>query len=164
VPGVEAEFAFVFGRDLPPRSGGHAAEDVLAAVAGVQPVIEICDTRLAEWKTAGAEQIVADNAFYGALVLGTIVTDWRRLDLANHEAALRINGVVLGRGPGRLVLGNPLDALGWLANDLALRNIGLKAGQIVAAGSCTGLHFVTPGSVVDADFGSLGTVQINVTR
>lgn len=161
--GVEAEFAFVTERDLPPRARPYTRDEVTEVIAGVQPIIEICDTRLADWKAAGVEHIVADNAFHGGLVLGAIAKNWRELDLASHEVTLAIDGAIRGRGTGKLVLGHPVDAVTWLANDLAQRGITLKAGHVVAAGTCTGLHFAAPGSVVSADFGSLGQVQINVT-
>lgn len=160
--GVEAEFAFLIGRDLPPRSRPYTREEITEAITSVQPIIEICDTRLADWKAAGVEHIVADNAFHGGLVLGAVASDWRRLDLANHGITLSIDGTVRGKGTGKLVLGHPVDAVAWLANDLSERGVTLKAGHVVAAGTCTGLHFAAPGSAVSADFGSLGQVQINV--
>jgi 2-keto-4-pentenoate hydratase len=160
--GVEAEFAFLIGSDLQPRLSSYAREEVVNAIAGVQPIIEICDTRLADWKAAGVEHVVADNAFHGGLVFGTVAHDWRTLDLADHEVTLSIDGTVRGRGTGKLVLGHPVDALLWLVNDLSRRGATLKAGHIVAAGTCTGLHFAEAGSNVSADFGSLGCVQLDV--
>ncbi len=38
----------------------------------------------------------------------------------------------------------------------------LRAGDIVAAGTCTGLHYVTAPADVVADFGSLGEVRMTV--
>jgi 2-oxo-3-hexenedioate decarboxylase/2-keto-4-pentenoate hydratase len=160
--GVEAEFAFEMGRDLPPRRAPYTREEVAGAVDAVRPAIEVCDTRLADWKTAGIEHIVADNGFHGALVLGKPVRDWRRLDLAAHEAVLRVDGAERGRGTGALVLGHPLDSLAWLAGDLGRRGIALRAGDVVAAGTCTGLHFVEAGQAVRAELGALGAVEIRV--
>ena len=37
---------------------------------------------------------------------------------------------------------------------------GLKAGEIVSPGPCTGLDAVAPGDRVRADFGVLGAVEI----
>lgn len=160
--GVEAEFAFVMGADLPARGTEYDRATVAAAVASVVPAIEICDTRLADWKAAGLAQIVADNAFHGGVVAGRPVDDWRGFDLGTHEAVLSIDGTIRGRGTGALVLGHPLDALAWLANELSRCGHGLGKGDLVAAGTCTGLHFATPGATVAAEFGTLGSVQIRV--
>jgi len=160
--GVEAEFTFQLGRDLPSRGTPYSRAEVADAVAAVVPSIEICDTRLANWKAAGVAQMVADNGFHGGMVLAGGVTDWRRLDLAAHEVTLRIDGVLRGSGTGRLVLGHPLDSLAWLASDLSRRGRSLQAGDIVAAGTCTGLHNVGAPADVVADFGPFGDVRMTV--
>ena len=160
--GVEAEFTFRLGRDLPSRDTSYTRAEVTDAVAAVIPSIEICDTRLADWKAAGVAQMVADNGFHGGMVLADAVTDWHGLDLAAHEVTLLVDGVLRGRGAGRLVLGHPLDSLAWLATDLSRRGRSLKVGDIVAAGTCTGLHIVHAPAEVLADFGALGTVRMTV--
>ena len=132
-----------------------------AAVDAVVPLIEICDTRLSEWRTRRIEEITADNAFNGGVVVGTAFEEWRNLDLASHLVTLSVDGDRKGEGTGALVLGHPLIALTWLANEMSRRGDGLRAGELVAAGTCTGLHFVQAGSTVVADFGTvLGQVTI----
>ncbi len=160
--GVEAEFGFRMGRDLPARPAPYTRDEVAAAVAAVLPVIEICDTRFADWKAVGVADIVADNAFHGGLVTGAAFADWRALDLPTHEVVLSIDGAERGRGTGALVLGHPLDSLAWLASDLSRRGQALRRDQIVAAGTCTGLHFITGPARVVAGFGTLGEVNFEV--
>ena len=164
VVGVEAEFGFRLGRHLPARSRPYEREEVSAAVDAVVPLIEICDTRLSEWRTRRIEEITADNAFNGGVVVGTAFAAWRSLDLANHRVTLSVDGALKGEGTGALVLGHPLIALTWLANELSRRGDGLRAGELIAAGTCTGLHFASAGSRVEADFGAaLGKVTIHFT-
>lgn len=160
--GVEAEFSFAMARDLPPRDGAYSRAEVADAVGAVLPSIEICDTRLADWKAAGVAQMIADNGFNGGMVVAGGIPDWRGLDLATHQVTLAVDGVVRGQGTGSLVLGHPLDSLAWLASDLSRRGHALRAGDIVAAGTCTGLHVVTPPAEIVADFGSLGQVRMTV--
>lgn len=165
VAGVEAEFGFRLGADLAARSTPYTRDEVSAAVDAVVPLIEICDTRLSNWRTRRIEEITADNAFNGGVVVGKPLEGWRSLDLATHMVTLSIDGALRGEGTGALVLGHPLIALTWLANDLSRRGSGLRAGELVAAGTCTGLHFVSPGSTVIADFGAvLGEVTIRFTE
>ena len=62
------------------------------------------------------------------------------------------------------MLGHPLIALTWLANEMSRRGDGLRAGGLVAAGTCTGLRWVAAGSTVEAHFGAaLGKVEIHFT-
>ena len=160
--GVEGEFAFRLGSDLP-ASDRYTRDDVIACTAEMVPIIEICDTRLADWRRAGVNQLLADNIFCGGIVSGTPVRDWRGIDFQEQEASLSIDGVELGRGTGRLVQGHPLDSATWLANELLRLGVRMKAGQLIAAGTCTGLHVARAGNTVTSDFGPYGTVQINVT-
>lgn len=162
VVGVEAEFGFRLGSDLPARAAPYEREEVGSVVDAVVPLIEICDTRLSEWRTRRIEEITADNAFNGGVVIGTAFEAWRGLDLATHRVTLSVDGELQGEGTGALVLGHPLTALTWLANEASRRGEGLRAGELIAAGTCTGLHFAKGGTSVEADFGAaLGRVAIH---
>jgi 2-keto-4-pentenoate hydratase len=86
-------------------------------------------------------------------------TDWRALDLTTHRLAIRINDKERGRGEGARALGDPMNVMVWLANEQSKSGRGLKAGDIVSTGTCTGLDGVKPGDHVLADFGSLGSVE-----
>jgi 2-keto-4-pentenoate hydratase len=160
---VEAEFGFRMHRELPPRARPYQQEDVQNAIGTLVPLIEICDTRLLDWKSRSIEEITADNAFHGGVAIGRELTDWRHVDLATHEVTLSIDGEIKGRGTGALVLGNPLEAVLWLANELSSRGLGLRTGDIIAAGTCTGLHLAPAGSLVEAHFGALGRVALSIT-
>lgn len=45
------------------------------------------------------------------------------------------HGTELSRAPGSAILGHPLNAVSWLAKDLASRGKALKAGDLVSLGS-----------------------------
>jgi len=159
---LEPEFAFRLGRDLPPRTTAYAREEVAAAVASLHPACELVDTRLAVGFKAPAPCIVADNGCNAALVHGAAVADWRRFDLAQAKVRFSLNGRKVAEGSGAAVLGHPLEALAWLANDLSGHGIGLKAGQIVTTGTCCGFHPLKAGDEALADYGVLGTVRVTV--
>ena len=160
-PGIEAEFAFHMAAGLPPRSTPFSAEEVAAAVRSASPIIEICDNRFVDWRKVSVEEIVADNAFHGALVVGPEVTAWRAAGLAQCEARVSIDGTEVGRGTSDPVIGDPLTGLVWVANKLRERDQGLEAGDAIAIGTWTGLHFITRPCHVIADYGALGRVVIH---
>jgi 2-keto-4-pentenoate hydratase len=162
VVGVEAEFGFTMGKALAPRSVPYDRAEVADAVASVAPVIELCDTRLENWKGARIEEIIADNGFHGGLIVGEAAAQWTTLGLSSREVTLSIGETVRGKGASAQTLGDPFDGLVWIANELSRRGFGLCAGQIVATGTWTGLHFVRGAARVVADFGSLGRVELNV--
>ncbi len=108
----------------------------------------------------GRALVTADCGANVAFVGGAWQRDWRALDLKAHRVVMSINGTMRGSGTGSRALGDPLNVMPWLANRLSEQGRGLAAGAIVSTGTCTGLDPVAPGDHVQANFGSLGTVDI----
>lgn len=155
--GVEGVLAFVLGRDLRARERPYSRSEILSAIDEARPAIEIVQSRFADWRGLGLPELVADNAAAGALVYGEPARDWRRLDLGATAAVMRVGRRIAGRGTLAGAAGDPVDALRWLADNPRAPG-GLSAGEIVATGSCTGIHFCAPGDRVDCDLGALGRV------
>ena len=154
--GLEVEFAFRLGRDLPADGAPYDA------VAAVQPAIEIVDSRFAGGLRAGGLSLIADNGAQGAFVLGAGIEDWRGLDLAAMRTELLVNGEQVSDGSGANVLGHPLEPLVWLANARAAHGGGLAAGEIVTTGStCAALGFADAGDSAEARFAAIGSVSVS---
>jgi 2-keto-4-pentenoate hydratase len=156
----EPEFAFRMGRDLPPRSLAYTVQQVLDAVDTLHPAIEIPDSRFSDFVSAGAAQIIADNACAHLFVLGAPTTaNWRALDLVEEKPVIKLSGKQF-IGHGKNVLGDPRIALAWLANELRILGVTLRAGQIVTTGTCHPPLAIQAGDLFAADFGSIGKVSV----
>jgi 2-keto-4-pentenoate hydratase len=157
---AEPEFAFRMGRDLPPRPSPYLLQEVLDAVASLHPAIEIPDSRFSDFVSAGAAQIIADNACAHLFVLGAPTTaNWRALDLVEEKPVIRLRGKQF-IGHGKNVLGDPLIALTWLANELRQLGVTLRAGQVVTTGTCHPPLPIQTGDVFEVDFGVIGKVSV----
>jgi 2-keto-4-pentenoate hydratase len=157
---LEVEFAFRMAEDLPPAAAPYDMGGTLAAVGAFITSIEVVDTRYTGGLAAGGLQVIADNSAACFWLAGTEFEDLDAVDFDDFPVTLHINGELAAEGNSSNVLGNPLNSLTWLANTLCLRGDGLKAGEIVTAGSCIA---PTPGQAGDeavADFGSLGQVTV----
>jgi 2-keto-4-pentenoate hydratase len=160
-PSVEGEFAFRLGRDLPPRAAPYAIGEVADAVSAVAGAIEVVGTRFTGGLAGkGRLLVTADCGANIAFVGGPWRHDWRSFVLKSHGVAMTINGAMRGAGTGERALGDPMNVLLWLANQQSAAARGLKAGEIVSTGTCTGLDPVSPGDRVRPDFGDLGSVEI----
>ena len=156
-PRVVAEIGFLMARDL--AGPGATTADALTAVGGILPVIEIVDSRIADWRVQLADT-VADNASSGRVVLGSRVTPVAAFDLRLIGLLLYRNGVPVESGAGAAALGNPVRCLTWLANRLLPPERGLRRGDIVLSGP---LHRLVPArrnDVYEAEFAHLGTVTV----
>jgi 2-keto-4-pentenoate hydratase len=157
---AEAEFAFRMGRDLPLRDRPYTVEEVLDAVAALQPTIEVPDSRFRDFTTVGAEQLIADAACACWLIVGEAAPEsWRDTDLSAHPASVHKNGKAVAHGSGAAVLGDPRIALAWLANEVAEFAGGLREGDLVSTGTCVVPVPVRPGDRIIVDFGEIGQVQ-----
>jgi 2-keto-4-pentenoate hydratase len=156
----EPEFAFRMARDLPPRGSPWTAREVLDAVDTLHPAIEMPDSRFADFVSAGAAQIIADNACAHQFVLGAPTsTNWRALDLVEEKPVIKLGGKRY-TGHGKNVLGDPRVALTWLANELRELGITLRKGEVVTTGTCHPPLPIQSGDVFEADFGAIGKVSV----
>ncbi|MFT4008837.1 MAG: fumarylacetoacetate hydrolase family protein [Nocardioidaceae bacterium] len=155
-PRVEAEVAFVLGADL---DGDLTDETVRAAVAYALPSIEIVDSRIAGWDITFADT-VADNASSGLYVVGT---DRRTLDdfePVGVTMSLSINGEIRSTGNGAACLGDPLNALLWLAKQAKTFGDPLRAGQVILSGALGPFVPFESGDRVVAEIETLGSISI----
>ena len=159
-PGIESEFAVGLAADLPRRAEPWTREEVEAAVAWVGPAFEIVGTRLESGLAGAGTLVIADGGANIDFVCGPTDADWRSADLTAHPVTLRINGVEAASGDsGMLVFGDPISGVAWLANHPELGARGLKAGDVVTTGTCTGITPLSPGDEAEADYGALGKVR-----
>ncbi len=155
-PRLEVELAFIMGQDL---AGAHCTmADVMRATEFVTPALE-----LIAYRTQVPRQIVdtiADNAAAGAMVMGGRLVRPFDVDIRWVGATLSKNGIIEESGVSAAVMGHPAAGIAWLVKKLSLHGGGLKAGQIVLAGSFTRPINIAPGDVIAADYGPLGSLGV----
>jgi len=155
-PKVEAEVAFVIGRDLDHEYLTIA--DVLRAVEFALPAIEIVDSRIADWKI-GILDTIADNASSGLYVLGASPKKLDGLELRLCGMVMEMGGEEVSAGAGAACLGDPLSATLWLARTMAKVGRPLKVGDTVMSGALGPMVTVKRGEVYEARVSGLGSVR-----
>ncbi|MFD8500473.1 2-keto-4-pentenoate hydratase [Amycolatopsis sp. NPDC059657] len=139
-PVADAVIAFVLGSKL--AGPGATVVDALRAVDFVVPALEITDSGSAS-----------------AVVLGATPAQLSTVDLRLAGCVLYHRGAVAATGAGGVVLGSPLNALVWLAN----QGITLEPGQVVLSGALTPPVEVEPGDSVSASIAGLGSVTATLS-
>ena len=137
-PLLEGELAFLVEREL---KTGCTVEDVLESCK-VACAIEIADSRWQGWCPSTwdqfvhptAEQIEADNAVGGALVVGQPWVAARDIPLQELSIIMQSSGRTLAEGPLSEVMGNPAEAVRWLIHELTNDGMTITVGQIVSTG------------------------------
>jgi 2-keto-4-pentenoate hydratase len=157
---VEVEIAFVLDRGL--AGPGVTVADVIRATDFVLPAIEIVGTRQAGLGPKPLIDSIADAAACAGVVLGGRPMRLTDIDLRTIGSSLSINGTVEESGAGAAVLGNPINAVAWLANKLAEYDVTLDAGHVVLPCSALKATPLRAGDTVQAAFDHLGAVGFAV--
>ena len=159
--GVEGEVAFIFRRDLPPRSRPYTRDEV-SAVVDPLAAIEVIHSRYADRNTVSNLENLADSISNGGFVHAPPVADWRGLKLGELNVRLTVNGETVLQKDGGHPTGDPLGVAVVLVN-MMRDKAGVRAGQFVTCGSWTGLRFLKPGDVCGVTFAGLGAAEVTFT-
>lgn len=157
-PRVEAEVAFVLKADL--AEGDLDADQVRCAIDYVVAAVEICGSRIAGWDISFGDT-VADNASAGAYVLGTERRTLAEVWPKDVEMHMTVTGADDSSGTGRACLGDPVNAVVWLARQTRELGEPLRKGQIILSGALGPMRPISPGARVNATVTGLGTVSVN---
>jgi 2-keto-4-pentenoate hydratase len=159
-PRVEAEVAFRLAADVAPATEAEITLEVVRAAVDVAlPALEIVDSRIAEWQI-GFTDTVADNASSGLFVVGR---EGRRLDdLEPRDVvmSLTINDEERSAGTGAACLGDPLEALRWLAVQAWRFGDPLRAGHLILSGALGPFVPFAPGDRVSASISGFAPLVV----
>lgn len=155
---VEAEIAFVLARDL--AGPGVSPALALHSVAGIMPALEVVDCRFVNWKVRAVD-VAADSACGSRVVLGAGLFPVSGIDLRLLGVVMEKNGQVVSTGAGAAALGNPIEVLTWVANNVGMLGRSLRAGDVVITGSLVRAEPVARGDVFRATFDRLGSVTVS---
>ena len=125
--------------------------------------VEIVDSRVRDWKISIYDTI-ADNASSGLFVLGGAPKKIHDLDLRLCGAVMERNGEPVSFGCGGACLGNPLNAVQWLAQKLADLETPLNEGDIVLSGALGPMVAAEAGDSFRARISGLGAVTANFSK
>mgnify|MGYP000879275371 CR=1 FL=1 len=146
--------------------------EVLAHVSKIYPFIELPDLVLDPKETLNGPAIAAINVGARLGVLGKpIAAEASHLEpLAKMTVILRDDsdvsapgGKELGKGPGSAILDHPLNAVIWIAQDVAKSGGKLRAGDLLSLGSFSPLVPPKPGMAIRVTYeGFPGTPSVTV--
>lgn len=160
--GAEAEIVYKFSKDLVSNGTALSLEEILDAVESIHPAIEILDTRFPKLGSQPPLAHRADQGNHGALIVGAPIANWRSISPQTQRVILEINGEVASDKIDGNTAGNPENLLVWLANQGAKSLGGIKAGQYVTTGSCSGTIMVTAPVQLKATLAGYGSLSLTI--
>ncbi|MGW2647159.1 2-keto-4-pentenoate hydratase [Streptomyces sp. NPDC001393] len=154
-PKAEAEIAFVLKEDL--TDGDLELARIREAVDYAVAALEIVDSRIADWDITLTDT-VADNASSGLFVLAEHRLTLDEFEPRETTMRLYADDVLVSEGNGAACLGDPLNALAWLARTAVSLGEPLRAGQVVLSGALGPMVPAPSGTRIRAEISSLGEV------
>lgn len=159
---AEAELVFEMGRDLPMQDAPYTRDEVCSALKGIHAGIEIVRTRFVT-SDLTLPQLIADNSMAHGLVMGRkLAVKWDDR-FSDMPVTLARNSDEATVGGTARVMGDPLDALVWLANWLRVNEgCTLQREQLIASGTCTGATEIFAGDTIRVAFDGLDVARVEL--
>jgi len=158
--GLEFEIAVRIKADVPRTDGPYTFEMIAPHIGAVCAAIEIVDDRSADYANLDVLSLVADNSWNGGIVLSDFAPKWSDLESVLGRATK--DGIAIGEGHGRDILGHPFNSVAWLATQLASRGESLTEGQVVMTGSVMKTVFPVEDAAYRFDLEGIGSVEVQV--
>lgn len=159
---AEAEFLIQIGTDLPLGKQDYSLEEAAAQISAVYVGIEIASSPLPTINELGPAVTVSDFGNNNGLIIGPQIDAWQTSNFADWDVALEIDGVEIGKGAAKNFPDGPIGSVRFLLNNLGNRGIAVTAGTWISSGAVTGVHQVTSGQQVRANFGNKFSVNCTI--
>lgn len=166
-PVYEADLVAVVG-DAHKLMGAKTPLEALDGISVFRPFIELPDLVYDPQVTLDGGLLLAVNAGARLGVLGEPVRLAATAESVQRLADMQVDvldrtGARLGGGKGADVLGNPLNAVLWLAQSLRAEGKSLRDGDLLSLGSFSALLPPKAGSTVTVRYTGLGFVVVEVS-
>ncbi|WP_157961732.1 2-keto-4-pentenoate hydratase [Acuticoccus kandeliae] len=139
-------------------------EEALSEIDALIPFIELGDLMVPKGVEVTGPLLQAMNAGSRLGVEGApIPVDGMGVDdFAAIRGRLAKDGTAVAEADGSSLLGNPMNAVLWIAKAANARGMKLKAGDVLSLGSMGRFQIAAPGIIV-ATYGGLGDDGVSVT-
>ena len=149
-------------------------EDLLAALDGIHPMIEVADLMFVEGATINPFWLTAINAGARFAVVGdplrVVGSDTNLITRLPDVRATVMDkqGQVLASGTGDRLMEHPLNAVRWIRDEVKRRGGSLHAGDVLWLGALTDPFPAQPGESYQVLFTGLQeypvSIQVNMRR
>ncbi len=162
-PRVEAEFVACMKNDFHREDQDVTLAKLEDHIDWIAPGLEFVASRFSTMSEKPGATVIADFGANQYMVVGEPCHAWQDLDLEKHPVQLDItNQETINGHSGISIYGHPLKFVCWLLNQPNMHKLGLKAGQLVSCGTCTGAPFVQDGDQITAEYGTLGRLAVKI--
>ena len=161
-PFIEPEISFRIKEDININNAPFKISDSNNLFDSIIPSIEIVDFRFGEnIKEVGINNLISTNGASEFWISGRKHFPLSTINLENQIIKLYLNNSLVEEGNTNNVLNNPINSALWIVNKLACSGEPMLKGQYISTGTCTKAFPIISKGFITANFGKLGTVELN---
>ena len=153
-PFLETEIGFVMKKTI--TKPVASTDELKKMIAGVCPVFELPDMAFADMKNITAADFIGANVGARMIVKGK-VRPLSALSKVADPIVVKLGNEVYVEGKPTDAMGNQLEALKWVVNEVVKNGGSVKKGNLIITGALGGMKPLKPGKYV-ANYGGLGTL------
>ena len=113
------------------------------------------------YKEENTPLLISDNFFSSSIVFGRGTDKIDIKNLKNLKGFMEVNNQLIGKGIGKDILEDPLNALKWFLDFEFDKNNLPKAGDIISLGSIVETYWVSKNDKVSMNIDELGSVEVS---
>ena len=157
---VEAEFVLVMGHTVLPQQRTYTNEELTELVQSMHIGVEIAGSPLATINQIGPAAVISDFGNNAGLVFGPLIKDGLSKALDTLHVNVEIDQKTVGEATAASIPGGPLQALRFLLDICAARNITVSKGELISTGAVTGVHEVNSNAQSRIHFEGVGQLDL----
>ncbi len=169
IPRLEGDLMVRVGNDK--INNAKTPAEILANLDTIIPFIELPDLIYSQEVNLDANSLIAVNVGARLGIMGEEIplnndSNWLEKIAKINLTLVNENNQEIGQGNSELLLGNPLNVVLWLKNDLQNQGKKLKKGDLISLGTITPMIPITKNEKITAKYKGLRenkTVDISVT-
>ena len=161
-PFIEPEISFRIKEDININDSPFEVSDSDKLFDSIVPSIEIVDFRFGgNIKEIGINNLISTNGASEYWISGKKNFALNTINLENQIIKLYFNDNLVEEGNTNNVLNNPINSALWVINKLAYNGEPMLKDQYITTGTCTKAMPIISKGIIKADFGKLGTIELN---
>lgn len=159
MPVIETEIGFRMAQGLNAADAPVSRQRLEEQIDTALPMVEIADIGFVE-RVSNAPDLIAGNSGSAGYVLG----DEPAIEFNLNKVAVRLfkDGQEISAGVGADAMGDQLDALTWLVNQVLGKGYEILPGTFLMTGSLGGISIAKAGEYL-ADYGDFGKITFSFT-
>ena len=161
-PYFEPEFAFKLNNDINISKAPFTINEIAKYIEVVIPCIEIVDFRfLGNLKSIGVYNLIASNGGSEYWIKGNKELKLNTINLNNQSVEVFKNNKLIEKGNSSKVLGNPINSLLWIINELSKKNQPILKNYYISTGTCTPAIKLSKGDKLKINFCDIEILEFN---